>query len=81
MSLFLHLIEAVLATARACALNEDAAKQACKNLEDGLHENGLPTAKIDCLVCNSDGCNGAAQYGPIALLIALPVAIAKIFSL
>lgn len=34
-----------------------------------------------CETCTTDGCNGAAQYGPIALLIAIPMAVAKIFFL
>lgn len=33
-----------------------------------------------CETCTTDGCNGAAQYGPIAMLIALPIAIAKLFA-
>ncbi|XP_055303862.1 uncharacterized protein LOC129569231 [Sitodiplosis mosellana] len=34
-----------------------------------------------CETCTTDGCNGAAQYGPVALLVAIPVAVAKILLL
>lgn len=34
-----------------------------------------------CETCQTDGCNGAAQYGPVALLVAIPVAVAKILLL
>jgi len=34
-----------------------------------------------CETCSTDGCNGAAQYGPIALLVAIPAVIAKILIL
>lgn len=40
-----------------------------------------PFVEINCLKCETDGCNGAIQYGPMAVLIALPVAIAKVFSI
>lgn len=33
-----------------------------------------------CNICETDGCNGAAQYGPVALLVLIPVAIAKMFT-
>ena len=31
--------------------------------------------------CDSDGCNGASQYGPIAMMIAIPVIVMKILML
>lgn len=34
-----------------------------------------------CDYCDRDGCNGAAQYGPIALFIVVPVAIAHLLFL
>jgi hypothetical protein len=34
-----------------------------------------------CETCSTDGCNGAAQYGPIALLVAIPAVLAKILVL
>lgn len=34
-----------------------------------------------CLDCNKDECNGAAQYGPAAIIVTIPIAIMKIFSL
>jgi len=34
-----------------------------------------------CQTCTTDGCNGAAQYGPIAMLVAIPVVIAKMLVL
>lgn len=61
---------------RSCVADKDSISERCIK----------PSTKIpvQCAVqtCNSDGCNGgAAQYGPMALLIALPVAIAKIYVL
>lgn len=40
-------------------------------------------AKVDanCDKCDSDGCNGASEYGPVAMMIAIPVIIMKITSL
>lgn len=34
-----------------------------------------------CETCSTDGCNGAAQYGPVALLVIIPAAIAKLLVL
>jgi hypothetical protein len=34
-----------------------------------------------CQTCTTDGCNGASQYGPIAMLVAIPVVIAKMLVL
>lgn len=31
---------------------------------------------LHCELCDSDGCNDATQYGPIALLFMIPIAIA-----
>lgn len=33
---------------------------------------------VDCKVCDADGCNGASAYGPIALMMIGPVAVAKV---
>lgn len=34
-----------------------------------------------CEFCQTDGCNGAAAYGPIAMMIiSIPIAIVKLFS-
>lgn len=45
----------------------------------GYNENFCKGSAYDfCETCSSDGCNGAAQYGPIALMAAIPVAIAKL---
>lgn len=64
--------------ARGCGGSEQHAKDNCKMNENILRSLGRPNANVECLICKSDGCNGASQYGPIALLVALPVAIAKI---
>lgn len=34
-----------------------------------------------CETCNTDGCNGAGQFGPIAILVAIPtIILAKILA-
>lgn len=33
-----------------------------------------------CEKCDTDGCNAGTQYGPIAILIAFPIAIIKLLS-
>lgn len=38
--------------------------------------------KVSCEnVCDTDGCNAAAQYGPVAMMIAIPVIMLRISSL
>lgn len=37
--------------------------------------------ETSCVPCDSDGCNGASQYGPVAIMIAIPVIIMNIASL
>lgn len=32
-----------------------------------------------CETCDSDECNGSAQYAPIALMLTIPIVITKIF--
>lgn len=35
-----------------------------------------------CEICNErDGCNGASEYRPIAMMIAIPIVVIKILSL
>lgn len=94
LHLFLHFVEAITAVARLCSLSAEVAQLTCKASENVIRALGCPNTNVDCLICNSDGCNGdatigsgkrqcgngAAQYKPIALLIALPVAIAKLIS-
>lgn len=71
---------------RDCAVNEKVAQNICKFVERDIHAKGFPNAKVKCVTCDTHGCNGngtvngAAHYGPIALLIAIPVATVKIFS-
>lgn len=55
---------------RVCSTSFLAAEVLCK-------ENG---AEGLCEKCETDGCNGATQYGPIAILIVLPIAIVKFLS-
>lgn len=31
-----------------------------------------------CETCDTEGCNGAGQFGPIAVLVAIPAVVAKI---
>lgn len=31
-----------------------------------------------CEICYSDGCNGATRYGPAAIMIAIPMIIARV---
>lgn len=76
---FFHLVKGVIEAKRGCARNENIENSDCRSFEVTLHNQGYPNAKAECFTCDSDGCNGAAQYGPIALFIALPVAIAKFF--
>lgn len=33
-----------------------------------------------CEYCDSDGCNGAAQYGPMAAIILIPAVLLKFSS-
>lgn len=35
---------------------------------------------LDCKICDYNGCNSASSYGPVAVLIALPIAVMKILS-
>jgi len=56
--------------------NVNAPKDEC------LNSNTPSYIKTEfCETCSTDGCNGAAQYGPIALLVAIPAVIAKILIL
>lgn len=69
---------------RLCAANTDDSSimetcEASEASEADYRNKGYPNTVVKCFICQSDGCNGAAQYGPVVVLIALPVAIAKIF--
>lgn len=62
---------------RSCYWEEvNAPKNECLN-------NNTPSyIKTEyCETCATDGCNGAAQYGPVALLVVIPAAIAKLLVL
>lgn len=59
---------------RSCAMDEDHAQAMCY-----LWNSGNPNVKCD--TCEKDGCNGASQYGPFALLVVLSVAVAKFLSI
>lgn len=63
---------------RQCIKDESLVDNLYKGLDNELHAK-FPNSGMNYLKCVTDGCNGAAQYGPIVLLIALPVAIAKFF--
>lgn len=68
-----------LGVTQSCVLSESSAEAECKGFGDLIHFIDNPKADIKCVTCDTDGCNGAAQDGPIALLIALPVAITNCF--
>lgn len=52
-----------------CANSAEDAEKLCKDKAEGKDVNV-------CEPCNSgDGCNGVPQYGPVMMLIAIPVAI------
>lgn len=73
----LNFIVDIIETIRGCYKDEEYAKDIFRTKEYAFHKLGRPNANVDCFICNSNGCNGSAQYGPIALLIALPVVIAR----
>lgn len=57
---------------RKCSGSQFEAKSICKF--------GDLLADV-CEFCDSDGCNGAAQYAPMAvMIISIPIAIVKLFS-
>lgn len=73
----IHLVNDKYVISRSCFWeNINAPKDECIN-------NNTPSyIKTEfCETCDTDGCNGAAQYGPVALLVAIPVAITKILLL
>lgn len=59
--------------------DENAAQAFCTSSEKTAHAYGYEDFKIKCVTCDMDACNSKSKYGPIVLLVALPVAIAKIF--
>lgn len=67
ISVNLNIFPATGFIARKCAENKAAAALLC---QAGGH------ASAACEVCDSgDGCNGAAQYGPLAMMIAIPAIV------
>lgn len=56
-------------TIRKCSMNHAEDETTCQDLEASI-----------CEFCSKDGCNGAGHYGPITLLVAIPVIIAKMFT-
>lgn len=67
----------VKTVSRSCYWEDkNASKNDCMNNKVPPH-----TENEFCETCDTDGCNGASQFGPVALLITVPVAIAKILSL
>lgn len=47
----------------------------CKLNEALIRAEGHPNAVVKCWFCNTNGCNGATRFGPIFLLVALPLCI------
>lgn len=66
---------------RKCVMDENVANALCQTSKNTAHSYGHMNVEVKCVTCDTDGCNGATKYGPIAVLIVLPVAIAKIFKL
>lgn len=65
---------------RTCYPTEKVAEATCKLTEARAQAYDKPNYEVECFTCDSeDGCNFSVQNGPMALLVALPVAIAKIF--
>lgn len=58
--------------------DENTAHAFCESFKNTPRTYGHLNVKSQCVTCETDGCNEAAHYGPMALLIALPVAIVKI---
>lgn len=58
---------------RFCANSPAEAVQLCNRNDTGKRD-------FKCEICDTDGCNGAVQYGPVALLVLIPVAIAQLFA-
>lgn len=58
----------VVSVTRSCAKSPEQADEFCKD-----------TGFSFCDSCSTDGCNSGSQFGPIALMAAVPVAIAKLF--
>lgn len=56
---------------RQCKTSADSAKATCEAESKGSDSS-------ICETCNTDECNGALQYGPVALMIAIPLAVIKI---
>lgn len=57
---------------RQCAENMESAKRACKF--------GNEVSAV-CEFCQTDKCNSATQYGPVAMMImSIPIAFLKLFS-
>lgn len=59
---------------RECSSSKEEAIAGCKLI-------GGMVGFDQCEICESDGCNGATQYGPAALLICIPLVIVKILSI
>lgn len=61
-----------------------AIKDSIARFFNSLNLNNLKAdekIKEVCEMCDSDGCNSASQYGPVAMMIAIPVIIMRITSL
>lgn len=69
--------------------NETAYSRACHwkpvnaPKEECYDSTPLPSfvKNVNCELCNVDGCNHATQFGPIALLFMIPIAVARSFQL
>lgn len=79
MCIFTYFSIVIKEVTRACVLDEDVGKLNCA-IKQATARNifGMRNAKVECSVCSSDGCNGAAQYSPAALLMVLPIALVSI---
>lgn len=75
--LYSFLVNNKSVVSRSCYWEDiNAPKDACANA------NTPEYIKTEfCETCNFDGCNGAAQYGPIAMLVIIPAVLAKLLLL
>lgn len=58
---------------RACGATHESATATC--------EARQKSGDDICEICDTDGCNAAENYGPTAILMTIPIAIAKIISI
>lgn len=64
------------------ALDAECSEAGRKNRENHIKGKTGQDVKVSCEeTCKTDGCNGSSQYGPVAMMIAIPIIILKLLSL